>query len=158
HLEPRAAAPAQRLRTIETLAGAGVPTGALVAPIIPMITDCELETLIASAADAGAARAGYVLLRLPHAIKHLFRQWLTEHYPDRAAHVMSLINQMRGGADYDAAWGTRMTGTGTYATLIAKRFALACRRAGINGKRFDLDTTQFKAPPAPGDQIGFDFD
>lgn len=157
HLEPRAAAPAQRLRTIAALAEADVPTGALVAPIIPMITDAELETLVARAADAGAQRAGYVLLRLPHAIKHLFREWLAQHYPDRAGHVMSLINQMHGGADYDAAWGTRMTGTGTYASLIAKRFALACRRAGINGRRFALDTTAFSVPPAPGDQFGFDF-
>ncbi|MES1953728.1 PA0069 family radical SAM protein [Salinisphaera hydrothermalis] len=157
HLEPRAAAPAQRLRTIEALAHAGVPTGALVAPVIPMITDAEIEHLVAAAADAGATRAGYVMLRLPHAIKHLFREWLAAHYPERAEHVMSLINQMRGGADYDSAWGTRMTGTGTYADLIAKRFALACRRTGINGKRFSLDTTAFRVPPAAGDQIGFDF-
>ncbi|MGB7756437.1 MAG: PA0069 family radical SAM protein [Salinisphaera sp.] len=157
HLEPRAASPAQRLRTIAALADAGVPTGALVAPVIPMITDAEMESLVTAAAKVGATRAGYVLLRLPYAIKHLFREWLAQHYPDRAGHVMSLINQMRGGSDYEATWGTRMTGTGTYADLIAKRFTLACRRAGINGKRFTLDTHAFRAPPATGDQIGFDF-
>ncbi|WP_423822107.1 PA0069 family radical SAM protein [Salinisphaera sp. SPP-AMP-43] len=157
HLEPRAASPSQRLRTIEALAEAGVPTGVLVAPIIPMITDAELETLVARAAEAGATRAGYVLLRLPHAIKHLFREWLAEHYPDRADHVMSLINQMRDGADYDSAWGSRMTGTGTYAELIARRFALACQRAGLNGRRFELDTQAFRVPPAAGDQLGLDF-
>ncbi|AWN15361.1 PA0069 family radical SAM protein [Salinisphaera sp. LB1] len=157
HLEPRAAAPAQRLRTIAALAEADVPTGALIAPVIPMITDAEMESLMTAAAEAGATRAGYVLLRLPHAIKHLFREWLDQHYPDRAQHVMSLIQQMRGGADYDATWGTRMTGTGTYADLIARRFALACKRTGINGKRFTLDTGAFRVPPAAGDQIGFDF-
>lgn len=157
HLEPRAASPAQRLHTIETLAGAGVPTGALVAPVIPMITDVEMEQLVSAAADAGAVRAGYVLLRLPYAIKDLFREWLAEHYPDRAGHVMSLIQQMRGGADYESEWGTRMTGRGVYADLMARRFALACRRAGINGRRFVLDTTAFRVPPTAGDQFDFDF-
>ncbi|WP_348761650.1 PA0069 family radical SAM protein [uncultured Salinisphaera sp.] len=156
-LEPRAASPRQRLNTIAELARAGVPTGALVAPIIPMITDHEIEHLVAQAAGAGATRANYVLLRLPHSVKTLFREWLDTHYPDRAAHVMSLINQMRGGADYDSAWGTRMTGTGTYAELIAKRFRLACRQHGLNQHRFALDTTQFAPPPAPGDQMGLGF-
>ncbi|RJS91499.1 PA0069 family radical SAM protein [Salinisphaera sp. Q1T1-3] len=156
-LEPRAAAPGRRLATIRALAEAGVPTGALIAPVIPMITDHEIERLVAAVADAGARRVGHVLLRLPHSIKQLFREWLETHYPDRAAHVMSLIRQMRGGADYDATWGTRMTGTGHYAALIEKRIALARRRHGLEGQRFALDTSQFAPPPATGDQFGFDF-
>ena len=156
-LEPRAAAPGQRLKTITALADAEVPTGALAAPIIPMITDHEIEHLIEAVATAGATRANYVLLRLPHSVKTLFREWLDAHYPDRAAHVMSLIHQMRGGADYDSAWGTRMTGTGTYADLIAKRFRLACTRHALNHERFELDTTAFAPPPAPGDQLGLGF-
>ena len=122
-----------------------------------MITDHEIEHLVAGVAKAGATRANYVLLRLPHSVKTLFREWLDTHYPERAAHVMSLINQMRGGADYDAAWGTRMTGTGTYAELIAKRFRLACRRHHLNQTRFELDTSTFAPPPAAGDQMGFGF-
>src|SRR5699024_5161797 len=99
-LEPHTASPARRLRTVEALAQNGIPTGILVAPVIPMITDCEMESLVATGADHGATRAGYVLLRLPHAIKTLFREWLQQHYPDRAGHVMSLIRQMHGGTDY----------------------------------------------------------
>ncbi len=164
-LEPRAASPAQRLKTIAALRDAGVPVGALVAPIIPMITDHELESLVTAAANAGALSAGYVMLRLPHAIKDLFRAWLAEHYPDRATHVMSLIGQLHGGRDYDANWGTRMTGTGVYADLVGRRFALACRRAGLdhgrssrsNGGAMALDSTAFTVPPTAGDQHAFDF-
>ncbi|GAB3672485.1 PA0069 family radical SAM protein [Salinisphaera aquimarina] len=160
-LEPRAASPTQRLRAITALHDAGVPVGALVAPIIPMITDHELETLVERVAAAGAESAGYVMLRLPHGIKHLFREWLAEHYPQRAEHVMSLINQMHGGRDYDSAWRTRMTGTGVYAELIARRFRLACRRAGLaersgSRRRFALDTACFSVPPAPGEQHTLD--
>ena len=155
-LEPRAAGPGQRLRAIRELTTAGVPVGVLVAPVIPMITDAELERLVASAADHGATAAAYVMLRLPYSVKTLFREWLAEYYPDRAAHVMSLIQQLHGGRDYDSRWGTRMTGTGAYAELIARRFALACRRAGIGSSRpVALDTTQFQPPRGP--QRGFDF-
>src|SRR5664279_1512961 len=107
-LEPRAASPQARLRVVEQLSRAGVHVGVLVAPVIPAITDHEMEDILAAAKDAGAMSAGYVLLRLPHEVKTLFREWLGLHYPDRAKHVMSLINQTRRGKDYDAEFGTRM--------------------------------------------------
>ena len=105
----------------------------LVAPVIPAITDHEIEDILAAAKAAGAARAGYVLLRLPHELKILFREWLAAHYPDRAKHVMSLINQSRGGKDYDSQFGTRMRGTGPYAELLRTRFELAKRKLGFAG-------------------------
>lgn len=153
-LEPRTAGPGARLRTIRALAEAGVPTGVMAAPVIPAITDHELEAILKAAAAAGARTAGYVLLRLPHELKQVFGDWLESHYPDRAAHVMSLVRQSRGGKDYDAAWGTRMTGTGAFADLIAQRFRAACRRHGLNkGTRPPLDTSQFRVPPRAGDQM-----
>lgn len=153
-LEPRTAGPSARLRTIRALAEAGVPTGVMAAPVIPAITDHELEAILEAAANAGARSAGYVLLRLPHELKQVFRDWLETHYPDRAAHVMSLVRQSRGGKDYDATWGTRMTGTGVFAEMIAQRFRAACRRHGLNeGPRTRLDTTRFRVPPRRGDQI-----
>lgn len=156
-LEPRAAAPSKRLATIEALAKAGIPVGVLVAPVIPALTDSELETLLARAAEAGATRAGYVMLRLPHGVKHLFREWLAAEYPDRAEHVMSLVNQMHGGRDYDAEWGTRMTGRGQFAELIAHRFRLACRRHHLNRNvGFRLNTEAFAPPPRAGDQYSLD--
>ncbi len=111
-LEPRAAAPQARLKVIEQLSAAGVPVGVLVAPVIPALTDHEMEQILEAAQIVGATSAGYVLLRLPHEVKDLFREWLAEHYPDRARHVMSVINQSRGGKDYQAEFGTRMVGTG----------------------------------------------
>lgn len=157
-LEPRTAGPAQRFRTIAALRDAGVPVGVLIAPVIPMITDPELEALVERAAQAGAQTAGYILLRLPHGVKTLFREWLEAHYPQRAKHVMSLVAQMHDGRDYDASWGTRMTGTGVYARLLADRFNQACRRAGIdNRRRIALDCSQFAPPLATGPQSAFDF-
>src|SRR5580698_10088232 len=131
-LEPRAASPEARLRVIRQLHQAGIPVGVLVAPVIPAITDHELEDILAAAREAGAGSAGYVLLRLPHEVKILFREWLAAHYPDRAKHVMSLINQSRGGKDYDSQFGTRMRGTGPYADLLRTRFQLARRKLGFN--------------------------
>src|SRR5260221_7915603 len=113
-LEPRAASPQARLRVVEQLARAGIPVGVLIAPVIPAITDHEMEDILAAAKQAGAGSAGYVLLRLPHEVKILFREWLGGHYPDRAKHVMSLINQTQGGKDYSAVFRQRMTGTGPY--------------------------------------------
>lgn len=157
-LEPRAAGPQTRLRCMRRLAEAGVPVGALVAPVIPAITDHELEALVSAAADAGARTAGYVLLRLPHGIRHLFREWLEEHQPQRAPHVMSLVQQMHGGRDYDSNWGTRMRGSGVHAQLLARRFELACRRAGIHTRRrIALDCSRFAPPAASGDQQAFAF-
>ena len=134
-LEPRAASPAARLRVISALATAGVPVGVMTAPMIPAINDAELESLLEAAAQAGATRAGYVLLRLPHEIKELFRDWLAEHYPQRAAHVMSLVQQSRGGQDNDPRFGMRMRGTGPWAALLRSRFELACRRLNLNRER-----------------------
>jgi DNA repair photolyase len=147
-LEPRTASPQARLRVIEQLSEAGVPVGVLVAPVIPAITDHEIEDIMAAAKEAGASRAGYVLLRLPHELKIIFREWLAQHYPDRAKHVMSLINQSRGGKDYDSEFGTRMRGTGPYADLLRTRFDLAKRKLGFAGaeERYELDTSLFRPP------------
>lgn len=150
-MEPRAAAPHARLKAMKTLADAGVPVGVLVAPVIPMINDRELEHILEAAREHGATSAGYVLLRLPHELKQVWREWLQLHYPDRAAHVMSLIQQMRGGKDYDSNFGTRMRGEGPYAQLIAQRFAKAHRRLGFDAPPA-LDTRQFKAPRKPSPQ------
>jgi len=155
NLEPRAASAAARLRIIESLSTAGVPVGALVAPVIPALTDHELEAIVERVAAAGAKSAGYVLLRLPHEVAGLFVEWLETHYPDRAAHVMSLVRQSRGGKDYDSTWGRRMRGSGQFAELIETRFRLACRRHGLN-RRSDgaLSTESFRCPARRGDQMG----
>jgi len=153
-LEPRAAAPAARVRTLAALAAAGVPCGVMVAPVIPAITDHEMERILEACAAAGARWAGYVLLRLPYEVKDLFREWLAAHYPERAAHVMSLIHGMRGGRDNDPNFGSRMRGTGPYALLLRNRFRLACQRLGLNSAgRGALDTTRFAAPVPAGAQL-----
>ncbi|WP_408951752.1 PA0069 family radical SAM protein [Lysobacter sp. Hz 25] len=151
-MEPRASAPHSRLKAMRTLAEAGVPVGVLVAPTIPMINDGELEQILAAAHQAGARAAGYVLLRLPHELKQVWRDWLQLHYPDRAAHVMSLIQQMRGGKDYDSAFGKRMRGEGPFAQLIEQRFQKAWRKHGY-GRLPALDTSQFVAPRKPTPQL-----
>ena len=158
-LEPRTASPQARLRVIEQLSAAGVPVGVLVAPVIPAITDHEMEDILAAARAAGASSAGYVLLRLPHEVKLLFREWLAEHYPDRAKHVMSLINQTRGGKDYDSEFGVRMRGTGAYAELLRTRFDLASRKLGFDsaGDRHDLATDLFRPPVAATPQLSLGF-
>jgi DNA repair photolyase len=158
-LEPRAASPQTRLRVIRQLAQAGIPVGVLVAPVIPAVTDHELEDILAAANEAGATSAGYILLRLPHEVKTLFREWLDVHYPDRARHVMSLINQARGGKDYDARFGQRMIGTGPYAQLLRTRFELAARRLGLSpaNDRHILDTSKFRAPVPAASQLTLDF-
>jgi DNA repair photolyase len=158
-LEPRTASPQARLRVIQQLAEAGIPVGVLVAPVIPAITDHEMEDILEAAKAAGATRAGYVLLRLPHELKILFREWLADHYPDRAKHVMSLINQARGGKDYDSQFGTRMSGTGAYAELLGTRFELAKRRLGFAGshERYELDTSLFRPPTPNSPQLTLGF-
>ena len=147
-LEPRAAAPHTRLKTVQALHEAGVPVGVMVAPVIPMITDRELEHILEAAYDHGARAAGYVLLRLPHELKDVWREWLALHYPDRAAHVMSLVQQMRGGKDYDSRYGARMRGEGPFGDLIAMRFAKAYKRLGF-GRLPPLDASRFVAPEPP---------
>jgi DNA repair photolyase len=152
-LEPRASAPHRRIAAIRALTEAGIPCGVMVAPIIPMITDKDMEEILALARAAGARAAGYVLIRLPHEVKDLFREWLEVHYPQRAAHVMSLINQMRGGRDYDSAWGRRMRGEGVFAQLIERRFTTARARLGYDDEpRLDLDRKAFVAPRKPSPQ------
>ncbi len=147
-MEPRASAPHARLRAIAGLHEAGVPVSVMVAPVIPAITDCELETILAAAREAGAVDASYVLLRLPHELKEVWREWLAQHYPDRAAHVMSLVAQMRGGRDYDSTFGTRMRGEGPFAQLLAARFAKARRQLGFT-RLPTLDCSRFAAPARP---------
>ena len=151
-LEPRASAPQARLRAMQRLAAAGIPVTVMVAPVIPWINDAELETVLEAAYAAGARRAGYVLLRLPHEVAPLFRDWLDAHYPQRAAHVMSTVQQLRGGKDYDSTFGQRMRGQGVYAQLLARRFALACQRLGYAASAQQwqaLDCSRFVPPPAP---------
>ncbi len=152
-LEPRASHPAKRLATIRALKDGGVPTSVLFAPVIPALNEWELDRVLEAAALAGAENAGYVLLRLPHEIKRLFAEWLEHNTPDTANHVLSLIRQMRGGALYDAEFGTRMRGSGPLADLLRMRFKAACRRLGLNKRRKELDTSQFCPPPATGDQL-----
>jgi DNA repair photolyase len=152
-LEPRAAAPQRRLETIRRLAGAGIPVGVLTAPMIPALNDPEMETLLEAARDAGAQWAGYVLLRLPHEVKELFKEWLAQHAPLKAAHVMSLVRQARGGKENDPNFGRRMRGQGEYAQLIARRFRLACQRLGLNREDRPLDSSRFAPPAMSGDQL-----
>ncbi len=152
-LEPRASAPHRRLKAIAALNAAGIPCGVMVAPIIPMVTDRYLEKILDAAAQAGARSAGYTVVRLPHEVKDLFREWLALHVPERAAHVMSLIQQMRGGRDNDARFGSRMRGEGAFADLIRQRFRLACQRHGINAARdTTLDRSLFRVPRASSSQ------
>ena len=146
-LEPRAAAPYRRIETIKRLAGAGVPVGILAAPVIPMLNDATLEAALEAAHAAGAREAGYVLLRLPHELKDLFKDWLDAHFPARAAHVMSLVRQSRGGRENDSTFGNRMKGEGVFADMIAQRFKKACARLGLNARDYALDVLRF-APPA----------
>jgi DNA repair photolyase len=150
-MEPRAATPARRLQAIRELTAAGVPTAILAAPMIPAVNDMELEKLLEQGAAAGATSAGYVLLRLPLEIKQLFEEWLAKHMPDRAARVLSLIRQTRGGALYDSRFGQRQTGSGPYAELLARRFAVAIRRLGLErrgGGAGALDCARFAVPGA----------
>ena len=147
-LEPRAAAPQRRLRTIETLARAGVPVGVSVSPVIPFLNEPELERILEAAAAAGANRAFSVMLRLPWEVSPLFQQWLEQHFPDRAARVMARVRDMRGGRDNDARFGSRMTGQGVWAELLRQRFDKACARLGLNRERIELDLTRFKRPAA----------
>ncbi len=149
-MEPRASAPARRIETIRRLAAAGVPCGVNVAPVIPFLTDSELEDILAAAADAGASHAGYVLLRLPWELKGLFADWLQQHFPLKAEHVLSRMRQMRGGRDYDHRFGTRMRGEGLYADLLSRRFHRACERFGITGSFSpNGNATRFRPPAGP---------
>ena len=152
-MEPRAATPERRIAAVRALAEAGVPVVVMFAPVIPGLNDHELEGVLERAAEAGAAAAGYVALRLPLEIKDLFREWLAASVPDRAQRVMSLIRQTRGGRDYDPQWGRRMKGEGPLADLLARRFAIARRRFALDRELPALDVTRFRVPGAGGGQL-----
>ncbi len=150
-LEPRSAASVARLHVLQELGGAGIPVGVMTAPMIPAVNDAELETILERAAAAGAQRAGYVLLRLPHEVKDLFREWLAQNLPQRAAHVMSLVQSTHGGQDNETRFGQRMAGSGAWATLLRDRFHLACRRLRLNaGRQPALNAGLFRAPAGGG--------
>jgi len=155
-LEPRAASPQRRVDALRSLAGAGIPCGVMVAPLIPALTDKSLEAVLEAAAGAGAIMAGWILLRLPNEVRPLFKEWLATHHPQRAGHVMSIVRQSRGGRENDPEFGARMTGSGNFADLVAKRFELACRRFGLNreddhmASRDGLDCSLFRPPSAEG--------
>ena len=152
-MEPQTASPQARLRTLAVLNEAGIPTAVMAAPVIPALTDHELEAILEAAVQCGTHRAGYVLLRLPYEIKDLFREWLETHYPQRAGHVMSLIRDMRGGRENDPRFGHRMRGTGPYAELLSRRFRLACSRLGLNSTPRDPLITSLFRPPTAGPQL-----
>jgi DNA repair photolyase len=145
-MEPRAATPMRRLEALRRLSQAGVPTTVMVAPVIPALTDMEVERILEAAHTAGVHEAGYVLLRLPLELRDLFRQWLKENYPEREKHVFKLIRDMRGGKDYDSEWFTRQKGTGPYAWMLGRRFEVACEKLGMNVKRTQLTTEHFRKP------------
>ncbi len=152
-MEPRAASPLRRLSTIRVLSEAGIPVTVLTAPLIPALNDMEVERILDSAKAAGASAAGYVTLRLPLEVADLFREWLVTHFPDKARHVLSLVRQMHGGKDYDPTFGKRMRGEGPYAWTIGRRFEIAARRLGLEGKGQKLTTTHFRRAPAVGEQL-----
>ena len=152
-MEPRAASPERRLKTITALKDAGIPVGVMAAPMIPALNDMELENILAAAAAAGAGTAGYIVLRMPHEIKDLFTEWLEVHYPTKAKHILGLVRNMRSGALNDPAFHTRMRGAGQYADLLARRFSLACKRLGLAKNDWALDTSRFRRPQRAGEQL-----
>jgi DNA repair photolyase len=152
-MEPRAATPQKRLETIAKLAAAGIPSTVMTAPVIPAINDMELERLLEAGYEAGAREAGYVLLRLPLEVAPIFREWLMANYPDRYTHVMSVMQQMRGGKDYESEWGVRQRGRGPYAWMIGRRFEMTARRLGLNVERRKLRTDLFTPPVPVGGQF-----
>lgn len=152
-MEPRAATPERRLEAVRRLSEAGVPTTVMFAPVIPGLNDHEMEGVLQRAAEAGAAGAGYVALRLPLEIKDLFEEWLASDHPDRARRVMSLVRQIRGGQAYQSAWGKRMTGEGPVADAMRQRFQLARRRYGLDRPLPPLDLSRFAKPSQPANQL-----
>jgi DNA repair photolyase len=152
-MEPRASTPDKRLETLERLVGAGVPASVMVAPVIPGLTDMEMERILERASSAGVTQAGYVLLRLPLEIGDLFTEWLMGNCPDRAKRVLSLMRSTRGGKLYDAKWGERMVGDGPYAWMIGRRFEVAAERLGLNKSSFELRTDLFTPPVLKGQQM-----
>ncbi|WP_366554598.1 PA0069 family radical SAM protein [Aquibaculum sediminis] len=154
-LEPRAAQPKRRLEALRRLTEAGVPVAVLAAPMIPAINDMEMEAILEAGAEAGADRASWILLRLPRELGPLFEQWLETHFPQRKAKVLNLLRDTRGGALYDARFGSRMRGEGPYAFLLARRFSLALRRLGLDKRSWDLDISRFRTPGPEGQMALF---
>jgi DNA repair photolyase len=152
-MEPRAPTPRRRLEAVRQLAEAGIPTTVMVAPIIPGLTDPEIEKILDAAKEAGARSAGYVMLRLPLEISVLFREWLASEFPDRSDRVLHLLQSMHGGRDYTAEFGMRMRGSGPYAEQIGMRFRLAVKRLGLNGDHSKLRTDLFERPVLKGQQM-----
>ena len=152
-MEPRASTPDKRLETLQRLVDAGVPASVMVAPVIPGLTDTEMERILERAASIGVKNAGYVLLRLPLEIGDLFTEWLKANCPDRANRVLSLMRSTRGGKLYDAKWGERMVGEGAYAWIIGRRFEVAAQRLGLNQSSVELRTDRFTPPALPGQQL-----
>jgi DNA repair photolyase len=152
-LEPRAPTPARRLEMIRRLAAAGIPVRLMVSPVIPGLTDPEIEAILAAGRDAGAGAASWIMLRLPREVSPLFQEWLAAQYPDRARKVMNRLREMHGGQDYSAEWHRRMRGEGVHARMIARRFDLAARRLGLDQEQAALRTDLFEVPLARGDQL-----
>jgi DNA repair photolyase len=152
-MEPRAATPTRRLETMRALANTGIPVSAMIAPVIPGLNDHEMERILDSVAAAGAAEAGYILLRLPLEVAPVFKEWLLSHYPDKFRHVMALVRSMRGGQDYDSEWGKRMKGSGPYAWQIGRRFEMKANRLGLNIERTTLRTDLFRSNDRKADQL-----
>jgi DNA repair photolyase len=152
-MEPRAATPSRRLEALRQLSAAGVPTSVMVAPVVPAINDAEIERILDAASVAGVRGAGYVLLRLPLEVRDLFVEWLRVNFPDRETHVMKLVRDMRGGKDYDATFGSRMTGSGPYAWMIGRRFETACERLSLNKNKSPLRLDHFRPPRAGSEQL-----
>ena len=149
-LEPRASAPVKRLGALEKLVAAGVPAHVSIAPIIPSITDEFIEAILSEAAARGAQTASWIMLRLPHEVAPLFREWLAVHYPDRAGKVMGIVQSVREGRDNDPGFFTRMKPTGVWADVFRTRFRIGTTRLGMNEARMELDSTQFERPSLDG--------
>ncbi|MEL7149447.1 MAG: PA0069 family radical SAM protein [Pseudomonadota bacterium] len=152
-MEPRVPGPKRRLETIRRLAEAGCPVRIMVSPVVPALTDHELEAILEAGAKAGATAASWIMLRLPHGVSDLFRAWLAEHYPDRAARIMGRVRELHGGKDYDPEWGKRLTGEGLFAEMVAQRFAVATKRLGLAHDLPPLRTDLFRPPLRAGDQL-----
>ena len=152
-MEPRVPLPKRRIETIRKLSEAGIPVRVMISPVVPGLTDHELESILDAARDAGAQSASWIALRLPREVAPLFEEWLTTAYPDRAARVLARVKETHGGKLYDPEWGRRMTGQGLYAQLIAKRFHIARRRLGFAENLPPLRTDLFRVPPKAGDQM-----
>lgn len=150
-LEPRAGAPHSRIALVRALSQAGIPVGVLAAPMIPFLNDGELEDIIKAVAGEGAYCAGYVVLRLPHELKQLFREWLEQHVPERAERIMNTVRSLHGGVDYNPEFGRRLSGQGEFARLLRQRFALACKQHGLDGQRHSLRTDRFRVPSDQAD-------